>query len=232
MKYTILILAAGITAAGLAANATAQNVSDSAAAGNAAEVCAPYDGRLNFQVLRKGKPFGHHNWTFTRNGERCIVEVDAHLEVSFGPITPFEYDHKVREVWRDGVLQSLQSSTLKDGETYELSVTREGDQLMIDGAEYQGPAPGDLVPSTYWNKALVQQDGDAKMLNTETGKVMDVAITEKGAQTVNVAGETVSAEHYLLNSDIDLNLMYDGEKLVKLTFTARDQPIEYVLQDG
>lgn len=232
MKYTALTLAAGLTAVGLTANAVAQDTAEQSDSASAADVCAPYGDALNFQVLRKGKPFGHHNWTFTQNGEQCIVEVDAHLEVSFGPITPFKYDHQVREVWKDGELQSLESSTLKDGENYELTVTRQGDQLLIDGADYQGEAPGDLVPSTYWNKALVQQDGDAKMLSTETGKVMDVAITDKGAQKVQAEGETVSAEHYLVDSDIDLNLMYQGEKLVKLTFTARDQPIEYVLQDG
>ena len=36
----------------------------------------------------------------------------------------------------------------------------------------------------------------------------------------------------LLSSELDLYMFYEGEKWVKLKFTARDQPIEYVLEEG
>ncbi|WP_152485860.1 DUF6134 family protein [Euryhalocaulis caribicus] len=213
-----------------AANQPAEETADQTTEnGETADLFAPYGEVLDYTVLRKGKPFGHHTLTFSEEGGDKIVKVDAHLEVNVGPFTPFKYDHQVTERWRDGQLQSLESTTLKDGENLELSVTREGDKLMIDGAAYQGEAPGDLIPSTYWNKALVEQD---QMLNTETGEIMDITVTEEGAGSVEAAGASVEAQEYLLSSELDLYMFYEGEKWVKLKFTARDQPIEYVLEEG
>lgn len=193
------------------------------------DLFAPYGDVLDYKVLRKGKPFGHHTLTFSEEDGDKVVKVDAHLEVKLAFIKAFEYDHQVTEHWRDGQLQSLKSTTLKDGENLELTVTREGDKLMIDGSAYQGEAPGDLIPSTYWNKALVNQD---KMLNTETGEIMDITVSDESGQSVEASGETVDTEKYLLSSELDLHMFYEGDKWVKLEFTARDQPIEYVLEEG
>ena len=48
--------------------------------------------------------------------------------------------------------------------------------------------------------------------------------------TVSVAGKSVEARHYLMDSAIDVDLWYDDQgRWVKLSFVARDQQIDYVL---
>ena len=67
----------------------------------------------------------------------------------------------------------------------------------------------------------------------EDGEIIDVSVSERGRETVMVAGEPVEATRYLMDSDIDVDLWYDDAgRWVKLSFTARGQEIEYVLSQS
>ena len=48
---------------------------------------------------------------------------------------------------------------------------------------------------------------------------------------LEIAGETVEANKFLLDSDIDVTLWYDDAgRWLKLSFSARGQDIDYVLE--
>ncbi|MGD2132907.1 MAG: DUF6134 family protein [Maricaulaceae bacterium] len=190
---------------------------------------SPSDGeQLSFEVLRNGRPFGDHVVTFDREGEGVLVDVDIDLRVRFGPITAFRYEHDIEERWRDGALQSLEANTLKDGERFDLAVTRSGDGLAIEGREFTGVAEDPLIPTTYWNIALIEQ---SRMLNSETGALLPLDVELVGQEQIVAGGETIGARRYLLRSEIDLELWYDDAgRWVKCAFTTRGSRIEYVLR--
>lgn len=186
--------------------------------------------KIDFTVLRKGKPFGRHLLTFDRQGDgRLTVTTDVDLQVKFGPITAFKYRLDSVEEWIDGRLVSLNGKSNSDGRKGQVSVETVGDQLLVDSTKYEGVLPTTTIPSSHWNRLQVYQE---QMLSTETGEVLDIEVEMIGEDTVAVNGQNIETTHYRLTSDLVVDLWYDNQsRWVKLAFEVRGQDIEYVLTD-
>lgn len=184
--------------------------------------------KIDFKVLRKGKPFGRHILEFKRQEDGSLsVITDVDLEVKVGPFTAFRYRLDSEETWRDGQLVALKGASNNDGRKGKVAATLNGGALVIDSTEFDGTLPASTIPSSHWN---ILQVFSERMLSTETGEVIDIDVETLGPDTVMVAGSPVDATHYRLKSDITVDLWYDAQnRWVKLTFEARGQTIEYQL---
>ncbi len=191
----------------------------------------PADGDvISFDVLRQGKDFGTHTISFSGDpaGEMDVTS-EVSLSAGLGPIPVFTYKLDTTETWEDGVLVGLEGTTNDDGDDLTVSASVEGERLKIDGSAYTGSADLGILPSSHWHKGMVET---GQILSTEDGEILDVSTETIGTESVKAGGEDVQATHYRLNSDIVLDLWYDDQsRLVKLSFTARDQDIEYVLNE-
>ena len=183
---------------------------------------------IDFEVLRKGKPFGRHMLTFERDDEgRLQVTTDVDLKVKFGPITAFKYRLDSVEEWVDGALVGLNGTSNSDGRKGKVTAQVDGDALVVDSTKFEGALPLTTIPSSHWNRLQVYQD---QMLSTETGEVLDIEVEVIGEDKVAVGDEMVEATHYRLTSDLTVDLWYDNQsRWVKLAFEVRGQDIEYVL---
>ena len=191
----------------------------------------PTDGDIiAFDVYRKGNAFGSHVLTFSQSEDGAlIVETDVELKAGIGPLTLFKYELDTKEVWREARLVELSGRTNDDGDDLEVEAARAGDALMVDGTEYRGEAPADIIPSSHWNIRQMYSD---VMLSTETGELLEIDVEKVGRETVQVGSETVEAERYRLRSRLDVDLWYDDAgRWVKLAFEARGQEIEYRLRE-
>jgi hypothetical protein len=217
--------ALGALALAFAAAAPAQ------ASSPAASTWVPADGAsLVFDVYRDGDRFGTHTVTFKREGDTLTVATDIELRVKIGPITAFLYDHEATEIWSGGELQSLASRTRKDGRRYQVSATADADGLTVTGRNYTGRAPVDAVPSTHWNDRQIRQQ---QLFSTETGEMLDVKVTDQGADTIKAGGRDISARKYFVESDLDFTLWYDASgRWVGCAFEARGSKVTYVLRNG
>lgn len=101
--------------------------------------------------------------------------------------------------------------------------TEEG--LQIDGAQYSGPAPDGALPSSYWNKALVEA---TSMINTQHGKILDIEVTSLGLTEAEHGA--VAEEYKLVSSDL-LHLWYDGPRWVGARFTVDGEELIYELAE-
>ena len=71
---------------------------------------------IEFDVLRKGKPFGSHSVTFGEDSNgRLTARTDVLLKAGLGPITVFKYELDATEVWQNGQLVSLNGEVNDDG---------------------------------------------------------------------------------------------------------------------
>ncbi len=203
-----------------------------AALGAAAPVLAltpPESGELNFQVLRNGNNLGDHVLTFeqTADGDLRVV-VDVDLQVRVGPFVPFRYRHDIEEIWSGGQLESLVSTTLKDGDDLAVRAVRAGERIEVDGPAFVGEAEADLLTTSWWNKDLLTRD---RILDTETGNLMPIVVRELGVETIEAEGRQIQAERYQVEGTITLDLWYDeAGRWVKCAFEARGSDIEYVLR--
>ncbi len=180
-----------------------------------------------FDIIRKGERIGFHAVDVEETADGGTrVETRIEMQVKFGPIPVFRYEHVSTETWRDGLLQTVESRTDNNGKAETLKVRRNGDSLVVDGTRYQGPGPGDAIPSSYWNKAIVSTK---TLLDTQNGRLIDVKIENLG-QTPSPAG--ASAEQHQLTGTVDLNLWYQGERWVGADFVVRGQALTYRLVDS
>ncbi|WP_370170788.1 MULTISPECIES: DUF6134 family protein [Hyphomonas] len=200
-----------------------------AAAKNSGGAWTPEPGDvIEFDVLRKGKPFGSHSVTFGEDSNgRLTARTDVLLKAGLGPITVFKYELDATEVWQDGQLVSLNGEVNDDGKEGQVTAMRAGSELDVDGTQFNGQVTASIIPSSHWNFAATQA---TELLSTEDGEILDVSVSEQGKEVIVAAGEEVEATRYLLDSDIDVTLWYDeAGRWLKLAFEARGQDIEYVL---
>ena len=179
-----------------------------------------------FDIMRKGERIGFHAVNVEDAGDGSLrVETRIEMQVKFGPIPVFRYEHNSSEVWRDGRLESIESTTDNNGKAERLNVRRAGETLLIDGTRFQGEGPGDAIPSSYWNKSIVSTK---TLLDTQNGRLIGVTVASLG-NTPSPTGAT--AEQHRITGSVDLNLWYDGDRWVGADFVVRGQALTYRLID-
>jgi hypothetical protein len=193
--------------------------------GSAAAV--PADDLTRFVVDRNGSPFGSHVLKFRQEGEDLHVRVEIDFEVGLGPITFFRYSHRNDEVWRDGRLISLQSTTNDDGKAYRVSARAESDKLLVDGSSGQFELPGETLSTSYWHERTVSR---SEWLDSQKGRLMKATVSPLGKEPITAGGQTIEASRYRFQGELDCDLWYYRERWVKLFFEIKQSEIAYRLQ--
>lgn len=193
-------------------------------------VWTPRDGDvIRFDVRRQGKPFGTHEVRFEVLADGTIeAQTNVKLRAGFGPIPLYRYDLQATERWQNGQLVALQGAVYKDGKEASVVAEADGDVIEVDGTAFDGTVPVTMIPASHWNIAQTQA---STLLSSENGQLIEVSIRPEGREPLEIAGETVEANKFLLDSDIDVTLWYDDAgRWLKLSFSARGQEIDYVLE--
>ncbi|NIA72412.1 hypothetical protein HBA54_27870 [Pelagibius litoralis] len=181
---------------------------------------------LSFDVMRDGSQIGSHSISFEEIGDELHVEIAIDLEVNLAFITLFRYEHRNKEVWRDGRLMSLETRTYDDGKEYSVTARSTAEGLLVEGTSGSYLAPRDILPTSYWNRATVDQ---SVLLDTQRGGLLEVSAKAKGTDDIWTEETRLQARKFDLDGDLDADLWYapDGEWM-KITFTVRGATIDYV----
>lgn len=228
MTFKRLILSQFVLALSLGGTALADDAAVPTAAG-LENAWKPQAGdAIRFNVLRKGNEFGSHTVTFEAGPNNALIaKTKVDLKAGLGPITVFRYDLAASETWRGGELVAVSGQGNDDGKKNSMKATRDGDALEIQGSEFTGEVPADIIPASHWNYA---QTKASELLSTENGEIYKVTVTPKGRETIQAGGKSIEANRYFMDSNIDVDVWYDDQgRWVKLAFEARGQEIEYVL---
>ncbi len=196
---------------------------------NAQQPVIPQPVELPFSVYMDGDFVGTHVITVAHTAQETQVNIAIDLTIKFGPIPIFTYTHRGRERWSQGALVSINTQTQENGEAMFLRLDRTA-TAMLEGESHLGrqALPGDLVPTSYWNRLLVAQNA---ILNTQDGEVLAVQVHDAGVETVTAFGQPVEAKKYVMSGDLRLQLWYDhSDRLVKLSFERRGRQFVYALE--
>jgi len=177
---------------------------------NAASI--PSSGRLDFDVMRKGKDIGDQSYKFTGTTKALTVRVitDIVVKIPLVQITAYSFTHDSTEKWASGKLIKVSSKTDDDGTPHQLSTSGNG-----------------ALPASLWNIDAMRS---GKLLNTIDGTLMPVHVADLGSETVTVKGGKIAAHHYRMSKGLSRDLWFDTDgNLARVEFKADDgSTITYV----
>jgi hypothetical protein len=219
------------------------------AAGFARADAGAYGPSLAFVAHRNGQRIGTHVLLFREEAGRQTVTTQADFTVHMLGFAAYRYRHHAHEVWSDGRFQAIVTETDDNSERYAVQAQREGPDLVVRRREPRSffktsggdeafeqqrwiheVQPGHILPSTLWNIAQIRQ---RELLNTQTGKISHITVSEVGRETVRTATEAPPATRYAYGGDFHMNQWFDDHgRWVKATFEAAadGSTIEYTLQ--
>ncbi|MDA0702396.1 MAG: DUF6134 family protein [Proteobacteria bacterium] len=188
----------------------------------------PASGASHFTLLRNGSSLGSYDLRFEsrEDGLHVVTRVDVNYSLAF--ITLYRFEQDRNELWRDGRLASLETRTNDDGDRFALTAWATADGVQVNGREFDGLAPANIMPTGFWDIRTVER---TQLLNSEDGDLLNVTAERVGEETVEVMGEAVRATHYRITGDTEKDLWYDKNGVwVALRMTASDgSTIEYRL---
>ena len=186
---------------------------------------APLPGGIGFEVLRDGTAMGSHTLVFEQRGEDLHVTIEIDLAVQLAFVTLYRYEHRNHEVWRDGRLIAIKTTTDNDGDRYWVEGEASAEGFHVRSTDGVFTAPADVMPTSYWNPAFVDR---SRLLDTQHGKMIEVQTQAVGEETLTVAGESLQAIRYRTTGAIALETWYTTKGAwVKTAFQAKGSNIEY-----
>jgi hypothetical protein len=176
----------------------------------------PASGRQEFTIFRDGEVIGRHVSEFTRSGDRLTVRTHMTIAVKVLLVTAFSFEMDSEEQWVGDQLVAMRTRANDDGRKKALDARRDDgaqpELLRIDYNGHPSTLPVGLLPTSLWNPDTVRQSELVDVLN---GKRRQVTITARGAETLQVAGQRVEAQRYLMTGELERELWYgpDGQLL-------------------
>lgn len=209
---------------GLAA-AGAATLLPSGSAGAAPGLASAYPEILKFRVERDGGFIGHVMQRYRQLRDDLQVDVFIGFSVSFAFIPVYRYEHRAREIWRDGRLSRLDTVTNDNGESEQVRGMAGVSGFAVDGPKGALIAPADILPSSYWHPRFIES---TRMLDSQKGRILDFEIVKVGTERIAALGQMVDADRFAMRGDIDLDFWYDADRVwQKMAFTIKGGYMEY-----
>jgi hypothetical protein len=184
----------------------------------------------NFDVTLDGDDFGSHSFAVAQVGDKQRVDIKARFKYKLLFVTAFRYEHQNRELWQDNCLHSISSSTDNDGEDQFVRGRMAKDGLKVVSHRGSEVVAGCVMSFAYWNPDILKQD---RLLNSQTGELMQVRVKNLGKKTIPVRGQQTAANHYrmeLKEGRIDLWYDHHGDWLSLESETADGHILRYELR--
>lgn len=186
-----------------------------------------YGNKIEFDVLREGKVVGEHVTRFEQSDQDLYVTSNMNIDIFILFVPVYAFDYVTTEKWVAGKMVSLDANVIDGSDRVAFSARHQGNKMLIEQAGRQISIAPDVLTTNHWNVDVVQ---DQQVLNTLTGNLNDVTITDKGLEEVMTLNGPVEARRYDYSGDLkDTSVWYDQHgRWVKLRFLARDgSTIEY-----
>ena len=180
-------------------------------------------GTYVYQVLRNGEVVGEQRADFERRGDELQVITDVRINITLLGLTIYDFTQRIEEHWVNGQLMQLTSVAVDDGDTRNVTLKRDGDRLVGTYDGKKRDLPGNLIPTTLWNSAVVEQ---TSVLETTKGRERAFTLVQKGVEKVKLPVGSVSARHFVFSGDFSREAWYDDSGvLVASEMKAKDGSI-------
>lgn len=181
---------------------------------------------LEFKVFLGDDPIGEHRFELTGDAERRVLS-EARFDVSILIFKAYRYRHQSREVWRDGCLTRIDSTTDDNGTDYQVRGARRDGTLALEVNGTEATIPTCIGTFAYWDRAWLDRP---RLLNPQTGELVQTRLKPEGSDRRSFRGQTVDAERFRLQAEeMDITLWYtpDGEWIGLESDTGTGRTLRY-----
>ncbi len=182
-----------------------------------------------FDVYLNDAKVGEHHYEIVEDNGAALVKTNAQFKVKLLFITAFKYAHENTERWQGNCLTHIQSRTNSNGKKQSVAGSANDVAFLLKTADGMGKLPGCVRSFAYWDLDLLQAE---QLLNPQSGEYVDVDLSYKGEELIEVGGEPVQAERYrLVAGDQDISLWYDegGRWLGLEALLKKSRVLRYVV---
>lgn len=152
-----------------------------------------------FRVLLGKREIGFHEFRVDRGSDRTQVEINAQFDVRVLLFKAYSYTHRNIEVWEGGCLAGIESVTDDNGKPFRVRGRTESGAFVFDTRDEQELRGPECTRSfAYWNPDFLDS---TRLLNSQTGELVDVSIDRLPDEVLEVKGEPVAARRYALEMD-------------------------------
>jgi hypothetical protein len=174
----------------------------------------------HFHVAIEGKPAGTYQMDIRVDSDGTETMIgSAHVNLKSYLIYNYRYQYSGTEVWRNGRLVQLESTTDDDGKKFNVIALPDPKtgMLLVRANNAQQPVRPDVWTTTYWRLASPQFRGKGvPLLDSDTGKYMEGTLQALGVDKINVLGRPQNCAHYRLTGGdkgaLDVELWYDAQE--------------------
>ena len=180
---------------------------------------APAPNRRLFDIFRDGNKIGTEVVEIDKEQDTTNIKFTTHISVVIMFIQAYHFDHSATETWTGGRFVSYKALTDDNGTKHSVTAIASGDKVDLDVDGTQSEAAPDLVPASWWNRDFVNR---TDMLDAETGRLISIKVTDLGDEPLVQNGTKIEAHHYKVSGDLDRDLWFDGDSLLRIQLVGSD----------
>jgi hypothetical protein len=186
----------------------------------AAFVQRVYGERIEFDVLRNGKPVGEHITAFDIENDVVRAVSTMHLKVSMFFVPVYSFSYTSESTWVDGRLARIDARTVDGDKQRRTFAVRRAEVLEITHAGERVTTAPETLPTEHWNPAVLAR---SEVLNTITGRINAIRIQACREDSALVAAAAPDGRCYEYRGDLDVRVWYDADgRWVGLAFQGSD----------
>lgn len=184
---------------------------------------------LRFRALWQGSPIGEHRVAFRIDGERVMVETHVDIAIKVLFFTVFRLRHDAWETWRAGRLESVTSTTDRDGTRLQVSgsAVENGFRVVGVGGPFLAVTPS-LTTNSLWDSRIVHE---SRLIDVQYGGEVGLIARPLGHEPVDTPQGRVDAIRYqMITPHYAGSVYYDrDQRWVKALIEMKGETIEYAL---
>ena len=145
----------------------------------------------NFNVTVDGNLIGKHQFKKKQEAGLTIVTSNAKFDVKILFVNILKYRHQNREVWEEGCLSKIESTTRSNKKKFKVSGSKHNESFSIDTLAENTIHQGCLYTFAYWNPDFLLQD---RLVNSQTGEIEEVTVSRLDTESNSLTGYLVNAK--------------------------------------
>jgi hypothetical protein len=165
-----------------------------------------------------------------RSAEATRIDSRLRIAVRFLGIVVYRQEANTTEIMIGNRLVLLQSVTERDGQHLEVHGEVQGNRFVVNATAGASSGPVAISPSDPW---VLQHTGEATVVFTDTGRIVDLHISGGDYEAVAVNGISISARHFVVIGDKRQDVWLDHKDIPIMFRTVEDGTrIDFVLQNA